>query len=436
MHFDKEFLPAFKALDEFEKKGKNSFIITIRRLPDISYSHHMRITDDLEESYFYVKKIVLTLLWMIGGTEIMFFGSSEMYLYFKTRLDLDDELKKSVEEISKVFSSPVVFSYTENQYPDYARMIPFSSSFKGNRIGFDAGGSDRKVTAVIDGKTVFSEEVLWQPKLEKDYHFHYEGILDSLNRAKKHLPSVDGIGISTAGIVIDNELAQAALFYSCSEEDKKTHVRTIFKDMMKKEFPDVPYNIANDGDVSAMGGYLLFHKNSVLGLALGTSEASGYCIDGCFNGWVNELGKVPFNYDDNAVSHYAMGIKGAGSEYLSQKGIIRLCKNAGVSFSGTLAEQLLKIQKEAEDGNETVLKAYQDMAEYLSSAILFYHRFFKFESVLLLGRVMSGIGGEIMTKRTEEVLKEHHLAVEVFTANEKFKRLGQSYIAAGLPEIK
>ena len=151
---------------------------------------------------------------------------------------------------------------------------------------------------------------------------------------------------------------------------------------------------------------------------------------------MNELGKVPFNYDDNAVSHYAMGIKGAGSEYLSQKGIIRLCKNAGVSFSGTLAEQLLKIQKEAEDGNKTVLKAYQDMAEYLSSAILFYHRFFKFESVLLLGRVMSGIGGEIMTKRTEEVLKENHLAVEVFTANEKFKRLGQSYIAAGLPEIK
>ena len=33
----------------------------------------------------------------------------------------------------------------------------------GCRIGFDAGGSDRKVCAVKDGEVVYSEEVIWFP---------------------------------------------------------------------------------------------------------------------------------------------------------------------------------------------------------------------------------------------------------------------------------
>ena len=35
---------------------------------------------------------------------------------------------------------------------------PMGGHLDGCRIGFDAGGSDRKVSAVIDGETVFSEE--------------------------------------------------------------------------------------------------------------------------------------------------------------------------------------------------------------------------------------------------------------------------------------
>lgn len=432
MRFDQGFVSAFEALDEFEKKGSIPFVITVRRGDSLSFSYRMKITEDIPESYFYVKKIVLTLLWAVGGTEIVCFGSHLMSEYLKEQADKDEELKKSVTEMENVFCRPFVFSETDHPIPDKEKRIPFSSSFDGCRIGFDAGGSDRKVTATIDGNVVFSEEVLWQPKLETDYHFHYAGVMDSLSRARSHLPRVDAIGISTAGIVIDNEMAQAALFHSVPEGDRNAHVRPFFIDMMKKEFPDVPYLVANDGDVSAMGGYLLFHKNSVLGIALGTSEAAGYCIDGAFTGWINEFGKVPFNYDRMAVHHYSMGISGAGSEYLSQKGIIRLCKNAGISFDGTLAEQLVQIQKEAENGNPLVLQAYEDMGEYLGSALMLYRKFFSFSSVLLLGRVLTGKGGDILTKKTEEYLRSHHVGIEVFTANEEFKRLGQSYIAAGL----
>ena len=41
---------------------------------------------------------------------------------------------------------------------------PVGRHLDGCRIGFDAGGSDRKVAAVIDGKEVFSCEVVWEPE--------------------------------------------------------------------------------------------------------------------------------------------------------------------------------------------------------------------------------------------------------------------------------
>lgn len=48
---------------------------------------------------------------------------------------------------------------------------------------FDAGGSDRKVSAVIDGVPVFSDETVWNPKVNADPMYHYEGIVDSFKSA-------------------------------------------------------------------------------------------------------------------------------------------------------------------------------------------------------------------------------------------------------------
>ena len=176
----------------------------------------------------------------------------------------------------------------------------------------------------------------------------------------------------------------------------------------------------------------MYHKDHILGLAMGTSEATGYCQNKSFNGWINELGKVPMNYASDAVAHYATGIVGAGSEYLSQKGIIRLCGMAGIVFEGTLAKQLVQIQEEAKKGNPVVLSCYEDMGMYLGSSLALYKKFLDIRNVLLLGRVMTGIGGDIIIKKANEYLKEKHIDINVFTADENFKRLGQSFVAAGL----
>lgn len=434
LKYDPSFVPAYLQYEDFMRSATHPFKITIQRDNRISYTLDCPFSDDLEESYFFLKKGILILLWMIGGDRILFKGEKKMYDYLLQHKDKDPELKKTLDEMSNIFQHEIDFIYTEEDFEDKCEMIHLHGDFNGCRIGFDAGGSDRKVSAVINGKVVFSEEVLWLPKEQHDWHYHYDGILDSLKRAASHLPRVDGIGFSTAGVVLDDEMAQPALFFAVPEEDKKTHVRTIFKDIMKNEFKGVPFKVANDGDVSAIGASQVFKKDYVLGLALGTSFAAGYCCNNCLNGWINELGKAPFNFAPDALSHYAMHIQGAASEYLSQKGIIRLCKNAGYPFEGTLAKQLKQIQKLADEGNETVLECYAEMGIYLASALIGYAHYFRIDSVLLLGRVMTGRGGNALLDSCKAFLKERkpELKMEIFTADENFKRLGQSYIAASL----
>ena len=101
---------------------------------------------------------------------------------------------------------------------------PLGRHLDGCRIGFDLGGSDRKCAAVIDGKVVFSEEIAWDPYFQSDPQYHFDGIQDTLQRAAAHLPRVDAIGGSAAGVYVNNEVRAASLFRGVSPEDfEKPH---------------------------------------------------------------------------------------------------------------------------------------------------------------------------------------------------------------------
>ena len=104
----------------------------------------------------------------------------------------------------KVYGTPLVIESRAAADMPEARenAMPLGRHLDGCRIGFDLGGSDRKAAAVIDGKVVFSEEIRWDPYFQKDPTYHIEGVHDSLQRAAAHLPRVDAIGGSSAGIIV------------------------------------------------------------------------------------------------------------------------------------------------------------------------------------------------------------------------------------------
>lgn len=436
LKLDPTFVSAREYLDSFEKKETNPFTIVISQASGLVYIYHTHVNLDPKVSYPFLKKLVLTLIWMVGGNKVSLYGDKDVCDYFLSKQDGDPEWESTALNMRMIFGGSFKMERIDHLPKAHEIKIPLSDDFSGCRIGFDAGGSDRKVSAVKDGQVLYSEEVLWQPKTQKDFNYHYDGVVDSFRRAAKYLPHVDAVGISTAGIPINNEMAQCNLFFSLSPSDQEKLGRGLYINAVKNEFPGAVMKVANDGDVTAMGGSFYFHKDKVLGLAMGTSLAAGYCVNKAFNGWFTELGKVPLNYSSDAICHYATHIAGAGSEYLSQKGIVRLCEKAGFITEDTLPIRLLAIQEEAKKGNPTILEAYDEMGVYLGSALALYSKFLDIRSVLLLGRVMSGVGGEHIVASATAYLKDNgYPSMDIFTPDEKFKRLGQSYLAASLPVL-
>ena len=83
---------------------------------------------------------------------------------------------------------------------------------------------------------------------------------------------------------------------------------------------------------------------------------------------------------------------------------------------------------------------YETIGAYLAYTVVLYSQFYDIEHMMMLGRVMSGKGGDIILDVCNSILKDEfpELAskVEVMLPDEKTRRVGQSVAAATLPEIK
>ena len=311
----------------------------------------------------------------------------------------------------------------------------------GCRIGFDLGGSDRKAAALIDGEVVFSEEIPWDPYFQSDPHYHLEGIRDSLQRAAAHLPRVDAIGGSAAGDYINNEVRVASLFRGIKDPAVfETEVRPIFL-KLQEEWEGIPFVVINDGEVTALAGSLSMNANAVLGISMGTSLAAGYCTPGGrITPWINELAFAPIDYRDDAPEDEWSGDIGCGVQYFSQQGVARLAPAAGFAF-GKMAfpEQLAEIQKAMTRGHEGARRIYETIGVCFGYTIAHYAEFYEIQNLLILGRVTSGEGGELILEKAAEVLQDEFPQlgeqITMTTPDEQMKRHGQAVAAASLPTL-
>lgn len=82
---------------------------------------------------------------------------------------------------------------------------------------------------------------------------------------------------------------------------------------------------------------------------------------------------------------------------------------------------------------------FNDIGIYLGYTIPFYLHFYDFEDLLVLGRVVSGNGGNIIVEKAQEVLKYEFPdiaeKVKIRIPDENSRRVGQSVAAAYLPRI-
>jgi predicted NBD/HSP70 family sugar kinase len=448
---DDSFRPAVLAKRGFEAAAaagaSQPLRIALEQTDGSVFHYETRIFSDnapgAAGNFAHVERLIKFLLWAWGGWRILVEGNASLagqlqkYFHDTATGRFDSEL---IGE--KIYGHPIKVVATHELPPSRAVSKPLGRHLNGCRIGFDLGGSDRKVAAVIDGKVVFSEETVWDPYFHPDPQYHFDGVMDSLKRAAAHLPRIDAIGGSAAGCYVNNRVKAASLFRGVPPDAFNRRVKDLFLEV-QRAMGGVPLEVVNDGEVTALAGSMSLGKNAVLGLAFGTSLAAGYVTrEGNITSWLNELAFAPVDYNPDAPRDEWSGDYGVGAQYFSQQAVGRLLAPAGIEVDAKmpLPEKLKHVQSLMAQGDARARKIYQTIGAYLGHAIAHYAEFYDFDHVLILGRVTTGEGGDVIVKGAAEVLRLAfpNLAERIafHMPDEKDKRHGQAVAAASLPSVK
>jgi predicted NBD/HSP70 family sugar kinase len=393
-------------------------------------------------NFIYIERILRLLIWSRGGFRIHFQGppalATKLAAYYRDTATGEFD---STIVAERMFDHPLEIVHVRDLPAERNSTAARGRHLEGCRIGFDLGGSDRKAAAVIDGKVVFSEETVWDPYFQPDPQYHFDGIMDSLKKAAAHLPRVDAIGGSAAGIYLNNRVKVASLFRGVSPELFSSRVKDMFLEI-RKAWNSVPFQVMNDGEVTALAGSMSLGKNRILGISFGTSTAGGYVnAQGNITSWINELAFAPVDYNPNAPRDEWSGDYGCNVQYFSQQCVGRLLVRARIQVDQKLGlpEKLKRVQKLMEQGDPRARKIYETIGTYFGYAIAHLADFYDLENVLILGRVTSGPGGEVIIAGAKEVLKiefrELTEKISFHIPDEKQKRHGQAVAAASLPGL-
>ncbi len=443
---DPEFIPLMRFNRAFLETAKKPVGIAVERADGQMASCRTFIhgTPEMAEAdHYYINRLVKTILWMKGGFKVYVSGDEGIAEYLRSIYCAGGGQEFDWDYMASVFEHPFEIVLVDDIPAAKDAPKAMGGHLEGCRIGFDAGGSDRKVSAVIDGETVYSEEVVWFPKVNSDPDYHYDGIVAALKSAAGHMPRVDAVGVSSAGVFINDRTMNASLFLQVPKDLYDKKVKDIYIRAITDTFGDVPYSVINDGDVSALAGAMSLNDSSVLGIAMGTSEAVGYVDEeGRITGWLNELAFVPVDAQPDAMRDEWSGDIGCGVKYFSQDGVIKLAPRAGIELdeSASPAEKLKAVQKLMAEDDPRAAKVYESIGVYLGHTLAYYYQLYGCRHVLLLGRVMSGKGGDLILATAQRVLNDEYpeaaAGLKAELPDEKFRRVGQSMAAASLPELK
>jgi predicted NBD/HSP70 family sugar kinase len=390
----------------------------------------------------YAERLLKFLLWQRGAWRLYVGGPAELGQRLAAAYAPGGERAFDAE-----FLGEQVYRRPFTVVPCAAKAVPAAREreqalgrhLDGYRIGFDLGASDVKVSAVVDGQVIYSQEIIWEPTVQTDPGYHYDLLTSAIRIAAARMPRVDAIGGSAAGIYVDNQPRVASIFRGIPQE-RFDEVRVLFA-RIRDEW-GVPFRVWNDGDVAALAGSMALGRDAVLGIALGSSEAAGYITRrGNVTGWLNELGFCPIDYSPGAVVEAWSGDRGVGSRYLSQQAVFRLAPQAGIALATGMAkaEQLESIQVQLEAGHDGAVQIWQSVGVYLGYALAHYAQFYDLEHVLLMGRCTSGIGGPLILESANRVLQTEFPAIagriDLNLPGEETRRVGQAIAAASLPAI-
>jgi len=441
---DPGFIPLYKFNTTFLKTATVPFSIAIERNDKQIYVKSTFVHADeahAEADRYYLDRLVKFQLWQKGGFRIYVKGDDALFQTLKQTYSPEGDRAFDAKFFGDLYQQAFEVIQCDELPAPFEIKKPVGKHFDGCRVGVDFGGSDYKVAAVIDGEAVYSNETVWNPKVNSDPDYHYKGVTSAIKEAMENLPRVDAIGISSAGLIGNNRSLFAQLFQKVPRELFDSKCRDIYTNIVKEIGEDIPFAVANDGDVAALAGSISLKRNNILGLAMGTSYIGGFVDkDGNLSNWLSELAFAPMDASPQAAIDVWSQDIGVGVQYFCQEAVIKLSPAAGISLEGidTPAKKLKAVQTLLDESHEGAAAIFRSIGCYLGHTTPFYYDVYGADSILLLGRTVSGKGGDIVLETANTVLREEYpdVPVELLLPDEETRRLGQSVAAASLPQIQ
>ena len=126
--------------------------------------------------------------------------------------------------------------------------------------------------------------------------------------------------------------------------------------------------------------------------------------------------------------------------YFSQQGVARLAMSAGLKFPADmpLPQVLLEVQAMAEQGDERALKIFRSIGTAFGYTVAGFTEFYPaIGTAVVMGRVTSGVGGDLICREANRILAEvfPELSVNVSVPDDSLRRHGQAIAAATLAPI-
>lgn len=439
---DKGFVPLGRFFDAYTDGGTHPFALAVEREGGLVsvYETVLRTDGSLTEAdTLYVDRLAKALLWVRGGHKLIVCGSDAAADYLEEAYSRTGSRAFDWGFMGRVYERPFTVERRtyENRPAARENSTPVGRHLAGCRIGLDAGASNLKVSAVVDGQAVFSQSYPWRPKDKKDPAYHLEHLTAALRAAGEHMPRIDAVGVSSAGVFVADRCMVASLFLGVEQADFDKYVKDIYRNAVSALGHNIPCSVANDGDVTALCGAMALETDGVLGISLGTSTAGGY-VDGKGNitGWFNELAFVPMDAQKNGALDEWAGDIGCGVKYLSQDGAVKLADMAGITLTGDgPADRFACLRKLMDGGDKRCEAVYRDLGIYLGHSLALYSKFYDLRYALIMGGVAGGHGGDIILSEARRVLVEEYpdCTFPVAAPDSKVRMLGQSVAAASLP---
>ena len=448
---DPNYLPMieFERLYQIEAKAQQAdslqnCILTLVKNPQQIAQQQILISlsTQLEtQTLNYLNRFIKSMLWIYGGYKLYCNVPHEMRNKLQKMFSSEGEQKFDAEFIVEgIFDRKLeIISCAPEQMPKpCSDSASIGGKSGGLRLGFDLGGSDKKIAAIANGQVLFTQSIIWDPYPQEDLNWHRKEVKELYELGASKLPgAVGAMGGSAPGIIMDNKVKVGSLFRGLNNPTQRLQSCDILKEVAKELFGDIPFCLANDGDVTALAGAMILKKNKLLGIAMGTSEAAGYTnAQGAINSWFSELAFVPVDMSADRSQDEWSKDWGTGAEYFSQQAVIRLAPRANISFSAELSkpQKLALVQEKLREGHNEAKNIYQSIGCYLGYALPWYHRFYNMENVLLLGRVLKGLGGQIIITEAEKILADEfpELKLQLFTLSDEDILHGQAMAAASL----